>query len=111
MSRYRYLAPVMNRRVRRPLDWRRLFRWSAAGVIGAALATGFGFAAWQQVEAQRLRYDANALRQQLTELDRERERLEVARQQKISPPRLSDEARRRNFRLPSPSQMGRMERR
>lgn len=111
MSRYRYVSPVMNQRVRRPFDWRLLLRWSAAGAMGLALATGFGFAAWQQAEAQRLHYEANSLRQRLTELDRERERLEVARQQKISPSRLSGEAHRRNFGLPRPSQMGRMERR
>ncbi|MFQ3581763.1 MAG: hypothetical protein SNJ67_04580 [Chloracidobacterium sp.] len=109
MSRYRYVSPVMNRRVRRPLDRRALCRWSLAGLIGLALALGFSVAAWQQLEALRLNYETNLLRKQLSELNRERERLENERQQKLSPMYLGELARPRDLSLPRSNQIIRAE--
>ncbi len=109
MSRYRYVSPVTNRPRRPALDWRMFLRWSTLGVIGLVLATAFGFAAWQQLEALRLSYETDQLRKQLDELTRERQRLEVERQRKLSPLLLSGATRAHNFSLPQPNQTVRVE--
>ncbi len=109
MSRYRYVSPVTNRPRRPALDWRMFLRWSTVGVIGLVLATAFGFAAWQQLEALRLSYETDQLRKQLDELTRERQRLEVERQRKLSPLLLSGATRAHNFSLPQPNQTVRVE--
>lgn len=85
MSRYRYVVPLRNQRRRRPLDRRSLLQWSLVCVGGLLLAVGFGFAAWQQLEALRLSYEANRLRSELDELLHERQRLKAERERKLSP--------------------------
>ncbi|MGQ9897090.1 MAG: hypothetical protein ACUVR8_05995 [Acidobacteriota bacterium] len=109
MSRYRYVSPVTNSPCRRPLDWQSFLRWSTVGVIGLILAVGFGFAAWQQLEALRLNYETERLRRQLDELTRERQRLEIERQRKLSPLLLSGATRTHQFSLPRPDQTVRVE--
>ena len=109
MSRYRYVSPVANRPRRPSLDWRLFLRWSTVGIIGLVLAAGFGFAAWQQLEALRLSYETDQLRKQLDELTRERQRLEIERQRKLSPLLLSGTTRAHNFSPPRPSQTVRVE--
>lgn len=104
MSRYRYVAPLRNRRRRRPLDRRSLLQWSFVCVGGLLLAVGFGFAAWQQSEALRLSYEANQLRSELDELRREGQRLEVERQQKLSPLRIEGLGRPYRFVRPQVGQ-------
>lgn len=99
----------MNHPKRRSLDWRAFFRWSLVGAIGLVLAAGFGFAAWQHLEALRLSYETDRLRQQLDDLYRERQRLEIERQRKLSPLLLSDAFRAHNFSVPRPNQTVRVE--
>lgn len=109
MSRYRYVSPVTNRPRCHALDWRSFRQWSTVGIIGLVLAVGFGFAAWQQLEALRLSYETDRLRKQLDELTRERQRLEIERQRKLSPLLLSSTTRAHDFSLPRPNQTVRVE--
>ncbi len=85
MSRYRWLTPLSNQRCRRPLDRQSLLQWTLVCLGGVVLAMGFGLAAWQQLEALRMSYEAHRLRGELEELIRERQQLETERQQKLSP--------------------------
>jgi hypothetical protein len=72
------------------LALRRLLFYTVCGVI---LSAGFSFAVWQHFAAIRYGYGMEDLRREKAQLEAERQRLEVAREQVVALPNLENAAR------------------